>query len=170
MEGHTGSVLSVAFSPDGRTALSGSGELGGQDHTVRLWDLATGREVRRMEGHTEPVRSVAFSPDGRYALSGSGSWESTDHTLRLWEFDWEWDFPDPADWDEGARPYLEIFLTLHTPYGPDGLSRVGAPQWTEEDFQQLLKELGIRGYGWLRPAGVRRELERMARERGWKGG
>jgi len=150
-----GGVNSVAFSPDGRYALSGS-----WDKTLRLWDAATGREVRRFEGHTERVRSVAFSPDGRYALSGSD-----DNTLRLWELDWEWDFPAPADWDEGARPYLDIFLTLHTPYAPDGLRRVGKPQWTEEDFQKLLQELGYRGYGWLRPEGVRRELEKMAKER-----
>ncbi|MDW8102829.1 MAG: WD40 repeat domain-containing protein [Anaerolineae bacterium] len=110
------------------------------------------------------MTSIAFSPDGQYALSGS-----EDQTLRLWALDWEWGFPELADWDEGARPYLEIFLKLHTPYGPDGLSRAGPPQWTEEDFQKLLHELSLRGFGWLRPEGVRRELEKMARERGWKG-
>jgi len=127
---------------------------------IRVWDVATVQEVCRLEGHRGAVNSVALSPDGRYALSGS-----EDNTICLWEFDWDYDFPAPADWDEGARPYLDIFLTLHTPYGPDGLSRVGKPQWTEEDFQKLLQELGYRGYGWLRPEGVRRELEKMAKER-----
>ena len=96
----------------------------------------------------------------RFVLSAS-----EDATVRLWELDWDYDFPDPADWDEGARPYLDIFLTLHTPYGPDGLTRRGKPQWSEGDFQNLLKDLGYRGYGWLRPEGVRKKLEELARER-----
>ncbi|MGO9460102.1 MAG: eIF2A-related protein [Rhodomicrobium sp.] len=73
--GHSGSVNSVAFSPDGKTALSGN-----IDNTVRLWDLATDREIRKLEGHSEQVNSVAFSPDGKTALSGS-----LDHTARLWD-------------------------------------------------------------------------------------
>ncbi len=73
--GHSDSVLSVAFSPDGRLALSGS-----SDNTLRLWEVETGRSVRVLEGHSASVWSVAFSPDGRLALSGSA-----DNTLRLWE-------------------------------------------------------------------------------------
>jgi WD40 repeat protein len=154
-EGHTEHVHSVVFSPDGRYVLSGSG-----DNTIRLWDIASGQQIHCLVGHTDWVYSAVFSLDGHYVCSGSG-----DRTIRVWFLDWDYDFPAPADWDEGARPYLDIFLTLHTPYGPDGLRRVGKPQWTEEDFQKLLQELGYRGYGWLRPAGVRRELEKMAKER-----
>jgi WD40 repeat protein len=73
--GHSASVSSVAISPDGRYALSGS-----EDHTLKLWDLATGHEVRTFSGHSESVSSVAISPDGRYALSGS-----EDRTLKLWD-------------------------------------------------------------------------------------
>jgi WD40 repeat protein/serine/threonine protein kinase len=110
--------------------------------------------------HKREIMCTSLAPDGRFFATGS-----VDHTICLFELLWDYDFPAPADWDEGARPYLDIFLTLHTPYGPDGLSRVGKPQWTEEDFQKLLQELGYRGYGWLRPEGVRRELEKMAKER-----
>jgi hypothetical protein len=72
--GHSGSVLSVAFAPDGGTALSGSG-----DTTLKLWDVANGKETRTFTGHSGDVDSVAFAPDGFTALSGS-----MDGTLKLW--------------------------------------------------------------------------------------
>ena len=74
-QGHTGSITCIAFSPDGKRALSGS-----EDNTIRLWDVATGREIRPLEGHTDQVLAVAFSPDGRQALSGG-----MDRTLRVWD-------------------------------------------------------------------------------------
>src|ERR1017187_10149070 len=74
-KGSSNAVYSVAFSPDGRQILTGS-----WDQTARLWDAATGREIRRFLGHTARVSSVAFSPDGRQILTGS--W---DQTARLWD-------------------------------------------------------------------------------------
>ena len=70
--GHQWNVESVAFSPDGCRALSGS-----SDGTIRLWDLPAGRELCGLG--TEDVFSVAFSPDGRQVLSANA-----DSMVRLW--------------------------------------------------------------------------------------
>ena len=72
--GHSDSVTSVTFAPDGRTALSGS-----NDTTLKLWNVATG-EGGTLHGHSSYVTSVASAPDGRTALSGS-----RDTTLKLWD-------------------------------------------------------------------------------------
>jgi WD40 repeat protein len=127
----------------------------GEDKLL-VWSLETGRCIRELEGHRWSVSKIALSPDQRRILSIGGQ------TLRVWELEWEFEFPEPVDWDEGARPYLETFLTLHTSYDADGLTRRGTPAWSEEECQQLLTELGHHGYGWLRPEGVRNKLEEMA--------
>ena len=73
-KGHTNSIYSVNFSPDGKTIASGS-----YDQTIRLWDTSGQPIGQPLKGHTKSVNSVAFSPDGKTIISGS-----TDRTLRKW--------------------------------------------------------------------------------------
>ncbi|MDA1278027.1 MAG: hypothetical protein O2960_28865 [Verrucomicrobia bacterium] len=74
MDGHTGWVMCLTFSPDGHLLASG-----GLDNTARLWKVSDGTLIKTLEGHDSRVTSVAFSPDG--ATLASGSW---DRTVRLW--------------------------------------------------------------------------------------
>ena len=85
LEGHTSSINSVAFSPDGSLIASCSGGIGPypspMDCTIRVWDAKTGALVGSpFKGHTNFVTSIAFSPNGELIASGSG-----DNSIRVWE-------------------------------------------------------------------------------------
>ncbi|WP_406696265.1 protein kinase [Singulisphaera sp. Ch08] len=123
---HGSFIRALAFSPNARQAVSASGRvwdgkklISGPDNSVRLWDLASGREILRMNLHSSWVNSVAYSPDGRRLLSGSGGTieangritPGPDTTIRLW--------------DSGTGAELEKFDGHHNTvtgvaYSPDG--------------------------------------------------
>jgi roadblock/LC7 domain-containing protein len=84
LQGHTGSVCAIAFSPDGKLVAIGSGDKtypsGSGDNTAWLRDVATGATRVTLQGHMRPVFAIAFSPDGKLVVTGSG-----DSTARLWD-------------------------------------------------------------------------------------
>jgi WD40 repeat protein/class 3 adenylate cyclase/GTPase SAR1 family protein len=72
---HSGVITCMAALPDGQRLISGS-----DDRTLKLWELATGKEGQTFKGHTDSVTCVTVTPDGEYVVSGSA-----DTTLKLWK-------------------------------------------------------------------------------------
>jgi WD40 repeat protein len=72
--GHTGDIVCLGFSPDGRLATASD------DRTIKRWDTATGREVFTLRGHTGALRCLVFSPDGNRIITGA-----VDGTARVWD-------------------------------------------------------------------------------------
>jgi WD40 repeat protein len=72
------SVSAVGFSPDGKLLASG-----GQDNTIKIWEVDTGKELYTLRGNDCTVNSVAFSPDGQVLVSG-------DRSVKIWKVS---DFP-----------------------------------------------------------------------------
>src|SRR5262249_2682351 len=71
---HSGAVHGIAWSPDGRYAVTGS-----RDRVVSLWDVEQGRLLASLVGHSGKVHAVAFAPDGQRVVSGAH-----DGTVRVW--------------------------------------------------------------------------------------
>jgi WD40 repeat protein/serine/threonine protein kinase len=82
-EGHTAQVRWMALSPDAKRLATASA-----DHTVKLWDAQTGKELLTLKGHPRSVGSVVFSPDGKRLASGSSEWVAGGRELgeiKLWD-------------------------------------------------------------------------------------
>ncbi|MEH2157637.1 serine/threonine-protein kinase [Nostoc sp.] len=74
LQGHESSVLSVAISPDGKSIASS-----GDDRKIKLWNLATGKQISSLNAYSQQVNAVAISPDGK-TLVGGGD----DNTIKVW--------------------------------------------------------------------------------------
>jgi hypothetical protein len=89
LQGHTGPVLSVCFSPDGRRLASAGGIISVPvtPGEVKVWDTRTGQEALTLRGHTGLVYSVCFSPDGRRLASASGDPSNAGKAgeVKVWE-------------------------------------------------------------------------------------
>ena len=75
LKGHSNSVTALALTPDGKRVISAS-----NDNTLKVWDLADGKEVLTLKGHSLWVKAVALTPDGKRVISAS-----SDSTLKVWD-------------------------------------------------------------------------------------
>lgn len=73
--GHQGPISALAMSPDGRYLASA-----GEDLVINLWDLGSGRRIKRMLGHAATVYSMAFSNESSMLVTGGADW-----TVRCWD-------------------------------------------------------------------------------------
>jgi WD40 repeat protein len=110
LQGHTGIVYSVAFSPDGSTIASG-----GTDSTVRIFNITTGQCISALEGHGSLVNVVAFSPDGKMLASADRDW-----VIRIWS-------PDTSKCLRKLEGHL-ISVVLLT-FSPDSKMLVSSDAW-----------------------------------------
>jgi WD40 repeat protein len=131
LRGHTAMPLAgTYFRPDGRSAVSGSGNIFGRadDNTLRVWDVDSGAERLRLEGHTARIRNIALSPDGNVVVS-----VANDGTLRRWNIA---AVPD-GDLESGQGAVL-LDLTPQVPisvdFSPDGETlALGLAQGSSQD-------------------------------------
>ena len=137
----------LCFGQDGRFLF-----IGGEKNEIIVWSLQSGKKERTLMGHSMPVTALSESSKNSFLLSAS-----EDMTLIRWAQDWEYEFPGLTDMDEGAMPYVRSFGVNH-------------PEWTEAEFQGiLLKELQLRGFGWLRAEGVKAALLEITKKNNKKG-
>lgn len=73
--GHTGSVASASFSPDGKRVVTAS-----SDSTARIWDANTGKELKRLDGDSNGIWSMSFSSDSKRLVT-----TSRDGVARIWD-------------------------------------------------------------------------------------
>src|SRR5579859_130337 len=95
LTGHYYSVKDLAFSPGGEWLATAS-----EDHTITIWDVQTGKEIRTLTGHTGPVTSIAWSPDRQHLASGSA-----DGVAQIWNTQ-TWDTPLRLEGHKGGLTHV----------------------------------------------------------------
>lgn len=130
LKGHKDQVFAVAFSPNGKVVVTGS-----LDRTIKLWDAATGKEIKTLAGHNEQVLAVAVNPSSQLLASGS-----SDRTVKLWTM--------PSD--DPTRIFAHADEVNALAISPDGKLLAGAGKdsiiiWNPADGKQITQLKGHTG-------------------------
>lgn len=115
--------------------------------SITIWNTLESREIYRLQGPSRYIEFMDISNDDNHLLT-----RCSDGSVTILAIDWAYSFPGWSDWDEGVRPHLEIFLSLH-------------PHWEQTDFEELILRLQNCGFGWVRPDGVKQKLLEMRQDR-----
>ena len=127
LRGHTWTVGSVIFSPDGRRIASGS-----WDHSVKLWDASTGTELMTLP-HSGQVGSLAFTPEGGTLAAGG-----LDGALILWES------RSPADGYRSRQTGLAARKLVNRLYEEVGLYvKVIDTLKADETFEESVRKVAL---------------------------
>jgi WD40 repeat protein/predicted dehydrogenase len=121
VESHTRVVSAVAFSPDGSTLATASA-----DETIKLWDVATGKERQTLAGHTRPVNTLAYVPGGKWLLSASGGRNVGGNEIKLWDLKTG---KAPMSWDGHEGPVHQIGLSADGKFLASGSSDKSVKLW-----------------------------------------
>jgi WD40 repeat protein/class 3 adenylate cyclase len=134
----------VAFSPDGKLGL-----VGAWDSTVRLWDLQTGKEIRRSNAHPGGVLSVQFAPDGRSYLT-----MGADEVVALWGLQPSTEYPviheDPAGlgWVSFSEDGTWV-VTIGSPIGSQGSTGQAVRLWNVSTGDLVTTMTSTTSLNWL---------------------
>jgi serine/threonine protein kinase len=147
-----GYLRGVCYRPDGRAVFAHT-----NNHAIVMVDLQSltqyvVREDELVRPGDDKLGNWLYKG---LSVIGNGSVVcSADRLAKLpfdytqWSIDYAYEFPGFTDWNEDARPYLEMFLAFH-------------PDWSDVEFNALITELQNRGFGYIRPEGVRNKLMEM---------
>jgi WD40 repeat protein/serine/threonine protein kinase len=162
-----GNLNQVLYSPDGRYLAAASRDydqtISKESGEVKLWDAATGKEVRTLRGHNRMVTSLAFTPDSRRLISGSNDW-----TVKVWEVS------SGQEMLSFSLSQLELAPVFHLALSPDGKRLALALQgehpaliWETEEPKPRAQLDRYRAAEKVVPAWHRQEAANAARDGQW---